>query len=126
MKNNSNSTGKIIKHGNGLGLSDDRDVEQRADEVARIEGHRVTSDDDRRTAENELNGGSIPPGIEDDEDGVGSLSRDPSEPASAPGRQIPNQEPDDEQFAAERLVSEGVTEAEYDQMLAARKRKRGE
>lgn len=116
--------GKIIKHGDGLGLTDERDVEQRAAEIARIEGHRAVRDDDRRQAELELNGGSIPPGSTEDEVGEGSLSRDPSEPASNPGRRTPDREASDEEFAVERLVAEGVTEAEYDQMLAARRRKR--
>jgi len=124
MKNISNSrTGKIIKHGSPLGLSGERDVEQRAEEVASIEGHREASEEDRRLAERELTGGAVPPGIDDDDEGISSLSRDPSDPASIPGRQIPNREGVDEQFAAERLVAEGVTEAEYDQMLAARRRR---
>lgn len=118
------AAGKILNHDEGLGLTDERDVEQRAGEVARIEGHRNVSDGDRRQAELELNGGDIPPLGDEDADGTSSLSRDPSEPASNPGRQIPNQESEEEQFSAERLVAEGVNEAEHDQMLAARKRKR--
>lgn len=124
MKKKSNpQSGKILKHGNPLGLSDEMDVDQRADEVARIEGHRKTSDDDRRHAEVELNGEAVPLGVDDDIEGSGSLSRDPSDPPSDAGHQIPNVEAEDEQFAAERLVAEGVAEAEYDQMLAARKRR---
>jgi hypothetical protein len=43
-----------------------------------------------------------------------------------PGRQVLNREPDDESSATERLASEGVEEAQHDQMLAAREREHRE
>ena len=125
MKNEQNSAaGKIINHDQAVGLSDQADLEQRARELARIEGHRLVRDDDRRQAADELSGKDIPPLGDEDAEGTSSLSRDPSEPASIPGRQIPDQENEEEQFTTERLVAEGVSEAEHDQMLAARRRKR--
>jgi len=125
MKKNPNlATGKILNHDNGLGLTDERDVEQRAGEVARIEGHRAISDEDRRQAELELNGDDLPPLAGEDAEGIGALSRDPSEPPSNPGHQVPDQLSEDEQSVSERLVAEGVNEAELDQMLAARKQKK--
>lgn len=125
MKNIPNpSVGKIINGEHSVGLSNDADVEQRAQEDAQIEGHRSVSREDRRQAERELKGEDIPAGNDEDAEGVSSLSRDPSEPASDPGRQIPDREGEDEQLATERLVAEGVSEAEHDQMVAARKRKR--
>jgi hypothetical protein len=56
---------------------------------------------------------------------VDSLSRDPSDPPANRGKQIPDQEePDDDETAqSERLVEEGVDEAEHDQMLAARRKR---
>lgn len=125
MKNIHNpSTGKIINRDQAVGLTDETDIEKRAREVARIEGHRAVSNDDRRQAEQELNGEDIPAVSDEDAEGLSSLSRDPSEPASNPGHQIPDREGEDEQQATERLVAEGVNEAEHDQMVAARKRKR--
>ena len=123
-KNNNQFNGKIINRDQAVGLTDETDIEQRAREDARIEGHRTVGEDDRRQAEMELEGSDLPPVSNEDAEGISSLSRDPSEPASTPGRQIPNREGEDEQLATERLVAEGVNEAEHDQMLAARKRKR--
>ena len=64
-----------------------------------------------------MNGEDIPPGSDEDAEAVSSLSRDPSEPASNLGRQVPDREGEDEQQATERLVAEGVNEAEHDQMV---------
>ncbi len=119
------SVGKILNHAKGLGLTDETDLEQRASEVARIEGRRTVSGEHRRQAEREFNGEDLPRVGEDDAESTSSLSRDPSDPASNLGRQVPNRESEDEQFAAERLVAEGVDEAERDLMLAARRKKRG-
>ena len=125
MKSEKNSAvGRIINHANAVGLPDNADIEQRAKEIARIEGHRAVRDDDRRQAIQELRGNDLPPLGDEEAEGVSSLSRDPSEPASTPGRQIPDRENEEEQFTTERLVAEGVNEAEHDQMLAARRRKR--
>lgn len=125
MKNTRNpASGKIINHDQAVGLTDLSDIEKRAREDARIEGHREVSNTDRRQAEAELEGDDIPPVTDEDAEGTSSLSRDPSEPASIPGRQIKDREGEDEQLATERLVAEGVNEAEHDQMLAARRQKR--
>jgi len=124
MKNSRNPTdGKIINHDQAVGLPGRSDVEERADEDAQIEGHRGVSNEDRRQAELELEGNDVAAVTNDDAEGTSSLSRDPSEPPSIPGRQIPDRETDDEQMASERLVMEGVNEAEHDQMTAARRRR---
>jgi hypothetical protein len=125
MKSEKNSAaGRIINHAKAVGLPDNADIERRANEIARIEGHSGVRDDDRRRADEELRGHDIPPLGDEEAEGTSSLSRDPSEPASIPGHQIPDRENEEEQFTTERLVSEGVSEAEHDQMLAARRRKR--
>ena len=115
--------GKILNHGSALGQANETDVDNRAQEVASIEGHSRVRNEDRREAESEFEGGDVPPSIDDDVEGIGAGSRDPSEPSSNTGKQTPNRETEDEQFAAERLVAEGVNEADRDQMLAARRRK---
>ena len=125
MKNSRNpATGKIINRDHAVGLTGETDIEQRATEDAEIEGHRAVRMDDRMQAEAELEGKDIPGGSDEDAEGISSLSRDPSEPASIPGRQIPDREGEDEQLATERLVAEGVNEAGHDQMVAARKQRR--
>lgn len=124
MKNINNLKGKILNHEEGLAVADDADIEVRAVEIARIDGHRVVSKEDRQQAASELSGNDEPSLGVDDGDGANSISRDPSDPASDTGHQIPNRDSGDEEFATERLVTEGVNEADRDQMLAARKRKR--
>jgi hypothetical protein len=124
MKNPSKpTTGKILNHGSATGVAGAGDLERRAEEVARIDGHERVSKLDRRQAERELAGEEMPALTDEDEESRGALSRDPSEPTSDFGHQVPDRETEEEQFAAERLVAEGVDEAERDQRLAARRRK---
>ncbi len=122
-KSSDGKAGKITNHGDGLGLPDRDDVQKRADELASIEGH-ASSREDRVRAEQELAGDTLPPTTDDDDESVGSLSRDPSEPRSIPGRQIPDQEEESGQSTIERLVADGVDEADHDQMLAARRQRK--
>ncbi len=123
-KTHNPAKGKIINRDQAVGLPGENDVEERAREDAQIEGRRAVNNGDRRQAESELEGDDIPPGIDGDAEGTSSLSRDPSEPASIPGRKIKDREGEDEQLATERLVAEGVNEAEHDQMLAAARQRR--
>ncbi len=54
------------------------------------------------------------------------LTRDPSEPPSIDGKQIPDREKESPQTTVERLVVEGVTEADREQMREGRRRKRND
>ena len=122
-KSSDSKPGKMISHGDGIGLPDRDDVQRRADELASIEGH-ASSREDREQAEHELAGDTLPPTTDEDAVGIGSISRDPSEPASITGRQIPDQEEEGGQSTIERLVSDGVNEADHDQMLAERRQRK--
>lgn len=122
-KSSDGKTGKITNHGDGIGLPDRDDVQRRADELASIEGH-ASSREDREQAEHELAGDTLPPTTDDDAVSAGGLSRDPSEPRSISGRQIPDLEEESGQSTIERLVSDGVNEADHDQMLAARRQRK--
>jgi hypothetical protein len=124
MKNRSDKpSGKILNHFKGTGITDARDIEERADEIASIEDHSEVQESDLRQAEREMSGQALEPPTDSNGDSRGALSRDPSEPVSDFGHQVPDRETEEEEFAAERLVAEGVNEAEHDQMLAARRRK---
>lgn len=115
---------KLILHGRGIGDLDDDDVEKRAREIALIRGRpsdRLT-DEDRAQALAELQGEMLPETTGTDGESRGALSRDPSDPVSIPGRQTANVDGGDEAEAVERLASEGVEEAQHDQMLASRRR----
>ncbi|MDB6169247.1 MAG: hypothetical protein JWM88_2111 [Verrucomicrobia bacterium] len=113
---------KIILHGQGTGDLSDADVEKRARELAVIRGRSgdQVNENDRAEAWSELHGDLVPETSDTDGQSAGAMSRDPSEPIGVPGRQIPNREGDDETAAVERLASEGVEEAQHDQMLASR------
>lgn len=120
---------KILLHGQGTGDLTNDDVEKRAGEIAVIRGGSTEklSENDRAEAWAELNDELLPGTTGSDKDAVGGLSRDPSEPLSDPGHEVVTAEPaDDETDARERLATEGVEEAQHDQMLAARAREQRE
>lgn len=119
---------KFLVHGQGTGELTDDMVEARAREIALIHGRsgERVSEEDRAEAWAELQGERLPDDSDSDGESAGALTRDPSEPVSVPGRHVPNLEPEDESGAIERLASEGVEEAQHDQMLAARQREHRE
>jgi hypothetical protein len=126
MNINSPTTGKILIHGKGAGGTTGDDVETRARELAMIKGRSPESvnDSDRAEARAEMDGRAVPDTTGDDVEGVAGMIRDPSEPPSVTGHQTTNWEGADEQKAVERLVNEGVEEAQHDQMLASRRAER--
>lgn len=115
---------KLILHGRGIGDLNDEDIEKRAREIALIRGRSTDriSEEDRAQALAELQGEMLPETTDSDGESRGALTRDPSEPVSITGRHTTNVEGDDENGVAERLASEGVEEAQHDQMLASRQR----
>lgn len=118
--------GKMLLHGLGAGGIQKADIERRAREIAIINGRSANTitEDDRATARAELGGEALPATTEEDVQGIGLLTRDPSEPVADTGHQVPNHEDLDEKEAIERLATEGVEEAQHDQMLAARREQR--
>lgn len=126
MKNiNDPTSGKILIHENGRGEMTEGEIAERALELAVIEGRASPNKEDFERARAELRGITLPPASGDELSSNDSLSRDPSDPPANHGHQIPNREGTDEEVAVERLVSEGVEEAQHDQMLAARRRSGG-
>jgi hypothetical protein len=116
-------SGKILLHASGLGEPTEDNIRARAKEIAEIEGRAAPTKEDLERARAELRGTTVPVGGPDDVSSTQSLSRDPSDPLAQRGRQVPNHEGTDEEVATERLVSEGVEEAQHDQMFAARRKK---
>lgn len=116
------TSGRIQISGNGLGEPIMKTIESRASENAAIEGrpNRATIEDYEKAAE-ELgvearfseNGQAEP--IEE-----GPESRDLSEIRGDNGQQIPDIQAEDETKVTERLVKEGVEEADHEQMLRGR------
>ncbi len=118
--------GKILTHGRGIGGISSSEIERRAEEIALIEGKvGGASQETLRLAKDELSGAGLQGVSEDDETSTISINRDPGDPVSVHGRQIPMLSDDDEQETVERLAIEGVEEAQHEQMLADRLRNRG-
>ena len=118
--------GRILIHGKGSGGAGREDILRRARELADIDGRSGAefTDLDLERAEAELMGTVLPPTTLEDDDAEGTMSRDPSDPISISGHEIPLQKGTDEEKAVERLALEGVEEAQHEQMLAARRRER--
>jgi hypothetical protein len=117
MKNLRERTGKISDHFGGLGTVTREMVEKRAREIAVING-RASNDfteNDWVQAKHEFLGIQEVEEIEEEEP-VAALTRWDEEPGTS-GHQVENEEAPDEQTFAERLVEEGVEEANHDQML---------
>jgi hypothetical protein len=126
MKNSKPAEAKIMVHGRGTGGVNDADIERRAGELASLAGRSRTPYDYAR-ARRELQGQTLPDGVNEDAPRSSrGLLRDPSEPPSDTGRQIPERAAPDEEALSERLVEEGVEEAQHDQMIAARREERRE
>jgi hypothetical protein len=111
--------GKIIAGENGLGTVTPEMVEERARELARMDGRNEAHGGDREQAQQELLG------VSDDVTGPESVQKDVENVVSwdeAPedtGAQAPQVLPEDEANIAETLVREGLEEAEHDQRMSS-------
>jgi hypothetical protein len=124
MNSHESNSGKIFLHGADAGEITRPMIERRAHEIALIEGRDTITAVDRRIARQELQGRDLPDTTSDDSPLIAlALSRDPSEPISVPGHQIPIHNEGDDDDVIERLAIEGIEEAQHDQMLAARRQK---
>ncbi|MET0263956.1 MAG: hypothetical protein ABW223_13720 [Rariglobus sp.] len=124
MSSHDTNHGKILFHGAEAGQITNTMIERRAHENALIDGRASASAEDRRAARQELQGDALPDTVSNDSASIAlSMNRDPSDPVSVPGHQIPDHNDGDDQDMIERLAIEGVEEAQHDQMLAARRQK---
>jgi hypothetical protein len=123
-KKNARPLPKILLRGEGAGALAESDVERRAQEIARIAGHRRVSADDVKQARAELRNETLPPTTGEDVVAERGVSRDPSEPPARRGRRTRTSPENDLQNDVERMVVEGVEEAQHEQMVAARRRRR--
>ncbi len=108
-------------HGQGVGGFGPADIERRASELARIDNRSKVTEEDRSRAIAELRALHLPDTVNEDADSMQSMSRDPSDPMTDRGRQVPEHGGDDEKAALEQLALEGVEEAQHEQMLEARR-----
>jgi len=120
MKENQDQEGRFSLNGRGLGTVTEEMVRQRAKELAQINGrsaHQIL-DSDLDQARRELTGEeTLNPEPTPAEQLPEETRWDPIPESS--GERAPTVPADDEQTFAERLVDEGVEDAEQDQMVRA-------
>ncbi len=123
--------GKILDHSAGIGEADNDMVEQRARELAEIDGldAQDVNEGHRQQARQELRGEDDPTTPNDDEGAMANLiERDDvfgeSGGATAPATNAA--EHSDEQTIGEALYTEGINEADHDRMTESRRQERAE
>jgi hypothetical protein len=119
-KNSNNAAQKLELHGKGVAGFTRGDIERRAKELAEIDNRMEITNADREQARAEFVDRDLPDAITEDADTMQSLSRDPSDPMTNRGQQVPEYNAPDEETDLQRLALEGVEEAQHDQMTAAR------
>jgi hypothetical protein len=109
-------SGKILRGTAGLGTVTPQMIEERAREIARSEGRSEANDLDRTYAREQLIGAT--PDSEKlptrEEPG-----RDWQMPLVSTGEKAPTVRPEDDENIVEKLVQEGIEEADHDQRLSA-------
>lgn len=119
MKATETIKGRISGRFNGLGTVTPGMVEQRAREIALINGRAAEefNEADLEEARAELTGASALDEQGEEESGPGASTLADIVPGSVGHKNAPKL-PSDEQRVAEQLVQEGVDEAEHHSMLA--------
>jgi hypothetical protein len=105
-------TGKIIRGTEGIGTVTVRMVEQRAREIARGDGRAQPNDLDRSRAREELIG---PTSVSEKAPTTEEPGRDWQMPLVSSGEKAPTVRPEDDENIAEKLIQEGIDEADHDQ-----------
>ena len=106
--------GKILRGTEGIGRVTPQMVEERAREIARSDGRSQPNDLDRTRAREEMTGR-----ISDSEKlpTREEPGRDWQMPLVSTGERAPTMRPEDDENIPERLVQEGIEEADHDQRL---------
>lgn len=109
-------------HGNGLGAPSPEQVENRAREIAIIDGRnpKEFTDADWEQARQELHGATLPAPPEETKQNA-EMVEEWEVVANDTGHRVPRAVEDEDESIGEQLVSDGVEEATHDQMLEARK-----
>ena len=106
--------GKILLGTEGVGTVTAQMVEERAREIARSDGREEPNDLDRSRARAELTGdtsGSEKPPTREEP------GRDWEMPLVSSGEKAPTVRPEDEENIPQKLIQEGLDEADHDQRL---------
>ena len=104
-------TAKILRGTAGVGTVTLQMVEERAHEIARSDGRTETNDLDRSRAREELAG---PTSASEKPPTKKEPGRDWGMPLVSSGEKAPTVRPEDEQNIPEKLIQEGLEEADHD------------
>jgi hypothetical protein len=105
--------GKILRGTEGLGTITSQMIEERAHQIAQGEGRAEANDLDRTRAREDLTGStssSEPPTRKE-------TDRDWYTPRGSSGEKAPTVRPEDDENIPEKLIQEGIEEADHDQRL---------
>jgi hypothetical protein len=114
--NETYSKGKIRRGTEGIGTVTPQMIEERSREIARSDGRAQPNDLDRTRAREELAGAASdsekPPTRAEP-------GRDWQMPLVSTGEKTPTVRPEDDESVPEKLIHEGVEEADHDQRLSS-------
>jgi hypothetical protein len=117
--------GKILQHGNGLGVPTMEDVRKRARELAEIDGWADPTEEHWKQAKRELHGGHDFDNGSDEHD-MQLLVSEHDFVSADPGRHTARVTSEDDEHVVEELIAEGMDEALHEQMLESRREQAGE
>jgi hypothetical protein len=114
--------GKILRGSEGIGTVTSQMIEERARELASSDGRAQPNDLDRSRAREELTGTTS--GSE-----KSSTTEEPGSdwytPRGSSGEKAPTVRPEDEENIPEKLIQEGVEEADHGQRTARKQKQEG-
>lgn len=102
---------KILRGTEGLGTVTPEMIDERAREIARGDGREQPNDLDRTRAREDLTGATASEQLST----MGEPDRDWYTPRGSSGEKAPTVRPEDEENIPEKLIQEGVEEADHDQ-----------
>jgi hypothetical protein len=110
------SKGKILRGTKGIGTVTAQMIQERAREIARTDGRAKPNDLDRVRAREELTGSTTGSEKLPTKEEPG---RDWEMPLVSTGEKAPTVRPEDDENIPEKLVQEGIEEADHDQRLSS-------
>jgi hypothetical protein len=113
------SRGKILRGTEGIGTVTPQMIEERARENARSDGRAEPNDLDRTRAREELTGATS---VSEKSPTREEPGRDWGMPLVSSGEKAPTVRPEDDENIPEKLIQEGVEEADHDQRKRAGRR----
>ena len=121
--------GKILDRSAGIGEVSKAEIEQRARELAEIDGLDAdqVNEGHRYQARQEMIGATDADAASDDEGSIADLINEddvPGESGSAVLTANNSSADGDDQTIGEELVNEGISEADHDRMIESRKQER--